>query len=121
VILASNLKDNIDAAFTRRFHVTIHFPRPEPRERWRLWEIAFPPGAPLDESLALDALTRLDLTGAGIADAARTAALMAVADGSATISKRHLAQALARQYQREARVLIANELGPYASHLGTET
>ena len=114
VILASNLKDNIDAAFTRRFHVTIHFPRPELRERRRLWEIAFPSGAPLEEGLELDVLARLDLTGAGITGAARTAALMAASDGSAAISKRHVAQALARQYQREARVLMPSELGPYA-------
>ena len=114
VILASNLRDNIDAAFTRRFHVTIHFLRPEPRERRRLWEIAFPSGAPLEEGLNLDVLARLDLTGAGITGAARTAALMAASDGSATISNRHVAQALARQYDREARVLMPSELGPYA-------
>lgn len=114
VILASNLKDNIDAAFTRRFHVTIHFPRPEQRERRRLWEISFPCDAPLEVSLDLDVLARLDLTGAGITGAARTAALIAAADGSAAISKRHVALALARQYHREARVLMPSELGPYA-------
>jgi hypothetical protein len=40
---------------------------------------------------------------------------MAAAEGSAVIGKRHLAQALARQYQREARVLMPGELGPYAA------
>ncbi len=114
VVLASNLKDNIDAAFTRRFQVTVHFPRPEPRERRRLWEIAFPPGAPLEAGLDLDVLARLDLTGAGITGAARTAALLAAAEGCEAISARHVAQALSRQYQREARVLIPSELGPYA-------
>lgn len=115
VVLASNLKDNIDAAFTRRFQMTVHFPRPEPGERRRLWEIAFPPGAPLEAGLDLDALARLNLTGAGITGAARTAALLAAAEGCEAISPRHLVQALARQYQREARVLMPSELGSYAS------
>ncbi len=117
VILATNLKENIDAAFTRRFHATIHFPRPEPGERRRLWEIAFPDTAPLDTALDLDLLSRLDLTGAGITSAARTAALMAAASGGTQITIGHVARALVRQYQREARVLMPAELGPYATHL----
>jgi hypothetical protein len=47
VILASNLRENIDAAFTRRFHFVVNFPRPGPAERHRLWRLAFPPEAPL--------------------------------------------------------------------------
>lgn len=117
VILATNLKDNIDPAFTRRFHATIHFPRPDPRDRRRLWEIAFPGVAPVEEGLDLDVLAKLDLTGAGITSAARTAALMAAADGAGMITIRHVALALVRQYQREARVLMPAELGPYAALL----
>ena len=30
VILASNLRENIDQAFTRRFQIVLNFPRPEP-------------------------------------------------------------------------------------------
>lgn len=115
VVLASNLKDNIDAAFTRRFQVVLNFPRPELRERRLLWRIAFPPEAPLDGNLDLEVLARLDLTGASIAGAARTAALLAASEGHGTITQRHLAQGLARQYQREARVLMPGELGPYAA------
>ena len=46
VILASNLKENLDKAFTRRFHYIIHFPRPEISERERIWRLAFPPKSP---------------------------------------------------------------------------
>jgi len=37
VILASNLKSNIDEAFSRRFQNAIYFPLPEPEERMKLW------------------------------------------------------------------------------------
>lgn len=114
VILASNLKDNIDAAFSRRFDMVLQFPRPQPRERRRIWQIAFPAQAPLDEAVDLDVLARLDLTGAGIAGAARTAALLAAADGRSSIGKSDIVRGIARQYQSDARVLIAADLGPYA-------
>src|SRR5205085_306537 len=109
---------NIDAAFTRRFHFVVNFPRPGPAERRRLWRLAIPPEAPLASDVDLDALARLDLTGAGIVSAARSAAL-AAADSAAAISMPDLVTGVVRQYQREARLLRAGELGPYAYLLGT--
>ncbi|MFI6638406.1 ATP-binding protein [Streptomyces sp. NPDC050504] len=114
VILTSNLKDNIDPAFTRRFHFVVHFPRPAAAERRRLWRLAFPPQAPLGPDVDLDSLARLDMTGAGIAAAARTAALAAADGAGTTITMRHVVRGVARQFQREARLLRPAELGPHA-------
>lgn len=121
VILTSNLKDNIDPAFTRRFHFVVHFPRPSAPERRRLWRIAFPEEAPLAPDVDLDALARLDMTGAGITAAARTAALAAADADSATIGMRHIVRGVARQFQREARLLRPTELGPHAHLLDDGT
>jgi hypothetical protein len=41
VILASNLKENMDDAFTRRFQSMIHFTMPSTEERLQLWKNAF--------------------------------------------------------------------------------
>ncbi|MEV3987778.1 ATP-binding protein [Streptomyces sp. NPDC049837] len=114
VILTSNLKDNIDPAFTRRFHFVVHFPRPGAAERRRLWRLAFPQEAPLAPDVDLDALARLDMTGAGITAAARTAALAAADAGGDAIAMRHVVRGVARQFQREARLLRPSELGPHA-------
>lgn len=118
VVLASNLRDNIDAAFSRRFQIVLHFPRPESAERRRIWDIAFPKAAPLEEGIDFDLLSRLNLTGAGIVGAAQTAALMALESESdtdaAVITKEHVVRAIARQYRRESRLLTSSELGPYA-------
>ncbi len=116
VILASNLRDKIDPAFQRRFHVVVGFPRPAARERVRLWQIAFPPSAPFAGELDVTTLARLDMTGAGIISTAQTAASLAAAEND-TISMAHVVIALARQFQREARVLNTSELGSYATHL----
>jgi hypothetical protein len=117
VILTSNLRDNIDPAFTRRFHFVLNFPRPAIPERKRLWRLAFPADAPLASEVDLDVLCRLDMTGAGITSAARTAALTAVDEGSDEIGVRHVVRGVARQFQRESRLLRASELGPYAAVL----
>ncbi|HKX30770.1 MAG TPA: ATP-binding protein [Blastocatellia bacterium] len=118
VILASNLRDNIDEAFTRRFQVVLTFPRPETGERRRIWELAFPKTAPLEPDIDFDLLSRLDLTGAGIVAAAQTAALLALepgtGEGETMITRRHIVRAVARQYRREARLLTSSELGAYA-------
>jgi ATPase family protein associated with various cellular activities (AAA)/winged helix domain-containing protein len=113
VILASNLRDNIDSAFTRRFQVSLHFPRPSQDLRQRLWRMAVPECAPV-EGIDFETLARLDLTGGGIVGAARTAALLAADAGSAAIRMEHMVRGLARQFKREARLLTPAELGPHA-------
>ncbi|MCB9563773.1 MAG: ATP-binding protein [Kofleriaceae bacterium] len=116
-ILATNLRDKIDPAFTRRFHVVVGFRRPQRAERARLWQLAFPADAPVGADVALDDLVRLDLTGAGIVGAAQSAALLAADEGAAEIAMEHVVRGVARQFQREARVLTAGELGRHAHYL----
>lgn len=40
-IITTNLQDNIDEAFLRRFNAIVEFPFPSPHERRRLWDRAF--------------------------------------------------------------------------------
>jgi SpoVK/Ycf46/Vps4 family AAA+-type ATPase len=117
VILASNVKDQIDPAFTRRFHVALHFPKPGFEERLRIWKLAFPSSAPRDPDLDFEALAQLDMAGAAIVTAARTAAMLAADSKASTITMAHVIHAAARQYRREARVLTPVELGPYGALL----
>jgi hypothetical protein len=123
-ILATNLRDKIDAAFTRRFHVVIPFPRPREPERRKLWRLAFPLRADgsdiLDPEVDLQALVRFDLTGAGIFSTAQAAAFLAADEGKDAIAMRHVVRGLARQFQREARILTEDDLGPYKKLLRAE-
>ena len=119
-ILASNHKDQIDEAFMRRFHVVLHFPRPTVAERRRLWSLALPATAPLAADIDIEVLQQLDLTGAGIFGAARGAALLASErrGASARIGMADLVEAVSRQFQYEARLLPAAQLGAYAGLVG---
>ncbi|HEY4112028.1 ATP-binding protein [Puia sp.] len=44
VILASNMRNNIDEAFIRRFNSILHFPMPDAEERKLIWQKTFLPG-----------------------------------------------------------------------------
>ena len=104
VILASNLRDQIDPAFTRRFHTVVHFPRPEAPERRRLWQLALAHPQGLPDGIDLTALAALDLTGAGIVGSARIARLLAAAAGAARPTIAQLADGVARQFCTEGRL-----------------
>lgn len=45
IILATNMKNNIDEAFVRRFNAILRFPFPEIAERKSIWQKSFPSGA----------------------------------------------------------------------------
>ena len=80
VILASNLKANIDDAFTRRFQSIIYFPIPEEYERLKLWKKVFETGTlPLDNTIDLNGIAREhQIAGGSIINVLRYAAIKAV-------------------------------------------
>jgi hypothetical protein len=51
VILATNMKNNIDDAFIRRFNAVLKFPMPDGDERKAIWQKTFPPGVIFRKSL----------------------------------------------------------------------
>jgi SpoVK/Ycf46/Vps4 family AAA+-type ATPase len=53
IIMATNLKDNIDEAFIRRFQLMINFPVPDKGIRKQLWESILADTFPLDPDLDL--------------------------------------------------------------------
>ncbi len=80
-ILTTNLRQNIDAAFTRRLRLVVHFPFPAPEMRLRLWRSSLPPDAPLERGIDLALLAeRIELAGGPIKNAVLTAACRASAE-----------------------------------------
>ena len=67
VIMASNLKTNIDSAFTRRLQSTIYFPAPDAELRAKHWNKITDYGFSYEESIDLSVLSaEFELTGAQI-------------------------------------------------------
>jgi len=104
-ILASNLRDNIDAAFLRRFESVVHFPMPRFEERLRLWQTAMPPAvATLDPQVDLEKLAREhELSGGGIVNVIRYAALQALKEGRRDLKLDDLLVGIRKEYVKEGR------------------
>lgn len=114
VILATNLRKNMDDAFVRRLHFTIDFPLPNAKDRRRIWDKIWPTATPRNADVDLDFLAqRFDLTGGNIRNIALAAAFLAADDGE-VVTMAHLIRATQREYQKMGKVMVEGEFGAYA-------
>lgn len=117
-ILTTNLRQHLDTAFTRRFHVVVGFARPDVASRTRLWQLHLPPHAPLEPDVSCDLLARsVDLTGGQIRNAATQAAVLAASEGR-PIGLPHLASAVWCELAKGGQEFSAADLGLLACWLG---
>lgn len=66
LIATTNLLENIDTAFSRRFNYKIEFKRPDKQQRIALWNKMLPANAPYEEGFVAEALAEYQLTGGQI-------------------------------------------------------
>jgi AAA+ superfamily predicted ATPase len=105
VILATNLKSNIDEAFARRFQNMIHFPMPGMEERLRLWNNAFSKNCVLDEKVDLFKIaTDHIVSGGAIINVVRFCSLMAIERGSKVIMGDDIEKGIKREFKKEGKV-----------------
>jgi SpoVK/Ycf46/Vps4 family AAA+-type ATPase len=107
VVLATNMRGNIDDAFLRRMDAVIEFPFPTAEHRRRLWELLLPDEAPCGDDVDLAFLAeRFELSGGGIRNAAIAGAVLAAEDGMA-IGMEQLVRGVAMEYAKLGRLTLA--------------
>ena len=112
-ILSSNLKQNIDEAFTRRFHFVIEFPFPDRPSREEIWQRAFPVLAPLAEDVDFAFLAeRYKFTGGNIKNSILRAAFLGATAGE-EITMLHILQGVLREYQNLEREVTERDFGKW--------
>lgn len=105
VILATNLKANIDEAFARRFQSLLPFPMPDAGQRLRLWEGLVRHTGRLAGDVDLPALAaRHELSGGAIANVVRFGALAALQAGRERIEVDDLRRGIAKELRKEGRM-----------------
>ncbi|WP_295116559.1 ATP-binding protein [uncultured Chitinophaga sp.] len=106
LILASNIKNNLDEAFLRRFHAIIHFPMPSPDERLQLWQKSMPASLKLHNSVDLKQLAeRFDLTGAAILNIMQYASLQAFARQKGELLLKDILEGVRKEFGKEEKSL----------------
>ncbi|MBN1399976.1 MAG: ATP-binding protein [Anaerolineae bacterium] len=113
VILASNVKKNMDEAFVRRLHFTVDFPFPEEAERLEIWHRTFPAQAPRAQDIDLPFLARkLKIAGGNIRNIILTAAFVA-AEEHEPIAMRHLVRGAGYEYQKMGKLVVESDFERY--------
>ncbi|MFH9672541.1 AAA family ATPase [Streptomyces sp. NPDC017405] len=112
-VLTTNLRANLDEAFTRRLDVVADFPVPDATQRLALWERCLgdrlPRAGDLDLAFCAD---RFELAGGSIRACAVTAAYLA-AESGAPLTMRQVVTAVAQEYRKLGRLVLESEFGPY--------
>jgi hypothetical protein len=104
-ILASNLKENLDKSFARRFESIIYFPLPGSRERLLLWQKGFSPKAKMEETVDLDEIAKNhELSGGNIMNVIRFVSLQAIARGNDIIIHSDIMQGIKREYVKHGKM-----------------
>jgi ATPase family associated with various cellular activities (AAA)/Winged helix domain, variant len=117
VILATNLRSNIDDAFLRRLDLAVEFPFPETAQRQAIWRTLLPARAPVADDVHLDVLAaKFRLSGGSIRNCSLAAAFLAADDGG-TIAMRHLLQAVFAEYLKLGRLTLESDFDRFRAGL----
>ena len=114
-ILTTNLKDSLDQAFQRRLRFVIDFPFPGPKQRAEIWRRVFPDSMPR-ESLDVERLAQLNISGGAIRNLAISAAMAAAEEGG-PVGMRHLLRAARIDAWKTGRSLSMAELAGWPPDL----
>ncbi len=108
-ILTTNLRHNLDDAFTRRIRFIVEFPFPDEDNRRQLWQRIWPPEAPLRKDIDFLSLSkRYKLTGGNIRNIVLSAAFYASKNGG-YIEMNHLLDATKEEFRKMGRLIDDKE------------
>ncbi|TDV54782.1 ATP-binding protein [Actinophytocola oryzae] len=118
-ILTTNLRANVDEAFTRRVDVIAEFPMPDAAQRLALWDRCLGAAMPRADDLDLPfCADRFELAGGSIRACAVTAAYLAATDDRA-VTMADVVESVRQEYRKLGRLVLSNEFGPWAASSGT--
>ncbi len=114
-ILSTNLRENIDAAFTRRLEFVVDFDEPSIDERAGIWRCHIPDRAPLAADVCVDELASLyPIVGGLIRNASVAAGFLASAADS-PITRTDFVRAVRREYEKSGRAFPGAPAGTFTS------
>jgi len=106
VILATNLKANLDDAFTRRFQSMIYFAIPGVDHRLKLWQQAFSDKSIHEDKVDLaDIAEKYELAGGAIINVTRYCSMMALKRKSNIILQKDIVTGIRKEFGKEGKIV----------------
>lgn len=106
VILATNLKANVDEAFARRFQSLVYFPIPDIDQRHQLWKNTLNGKVHLAQGVDLQGLAETyELSGGAITNVVRYGAINALQMNRETICHEDLVNGVAKELRKEGKTI----------------
>jgi hypothetical protein len=104
VILATNLKANIDEAFARRFQSVVYFPMPDAEQRLRLWKGSLNGKCRIADDVSLPVIAEdYEMSGGAIINVARYGAIRALQRSDPVIYRSDLLRGISRERFKEGK------------------
>lgn len=104
IILASNLKVNIDQAFYRRLNNIIYFPPPDSELRKAIWQQMIPTDYTLDEIVTMEELGKIELSGGEILNVMQYCMLKSFERKEKRISEEDMTYAVNKELQKKGKI-----------------
>ena len=109
VILATNMKNNIDDAFIRRFNSIIRFPLPDETDRALIWRKSFPQHIAFNNNIDVpDVVKKYELTGGNIINVIQYSCLKSLEQESNEIFIDHVMNGIRREMHKEGKPFNVN-------------
>ncbi len=105
VILATNLKSNLDDAFARRFQSMIYFPMPKPEQRYKLWQKAFSELELMDDIDLWKISKDYELAGGAIVNILRYCALVAIDKDTRQVEEEEIITGIRKEFKKEGKTV----------------
>jgi SpoVK/Ycf46/Vps4 family AAA+-type ATPase len=105
IILASNLKNNIDKAFSRRFQSVIEFKNPREAERELLWNKSISKTMCFETDFISEIAKKYDITGGSIVNVIQFATLRAIVRKDKKLSYNDIITGIGQELAKDGRTL----------------
>lgn len=109
VVLATNLKDNLDEAFFRRFQSVLYFPMPDKESRKELWKQMIPSEwLSENQEILLDIAAEGELSGGNMINVVQRCAIILFSEQQSILTPQLLNLALDKEREKEGLITSTN-------------
>ena len=112
-IMTTNYIENIDKAFFRRISYVFHFPKPNKKDRKKIWENIFGANVPLDKNIDFDFISNFELSGGSIKNIVISACLKA-AQTKSKVDMSHILKSVKYELKKQGYTPLKSDFAEYS-------